>query len=141
MVYGNEGAAIRSFIASHVMLLLDDDLLELADAPVYDFVEKRIQVAVLFLITDKNGKRSTSLKRLVQFAHANTKLSQEDVIGGRIAQIVLVSAIFDNVPIGRMEKDEIKRPCYLVIHQVNTIFLIHPGVLELALPANVAGRA
>ena len=140
MVYGNEGAAIRSFIASHVMLLLDDDLLELADAPVYDFVEKRIQVAVLFLITDKNGKRSTSLKRLVQFAHANTKLSQEDVIGGRIAQIVLVSAIFDNVPIGRMEKDEIKRTCDFVVYQVKAVLQIHPGVLYPALPAHITGR-
>ena len=79
---GNKVAAIRSFIASHVMLLLDDDLLELADAPVYDFVEKRIQVAVLFLIADKNGKRTASLKRLVQFAYANPKLSHEDVIRG-----------------------------------------------------------
>ena len=64
MVDGDKGAAIRSFIASHVMLLLDDDLRQPAYAPVYDFVEKRIQVAVLFLIADKNGKRTASLKRL-----------------------------------------------------------------------------
>ena len=82
MVDGDKGAAIRSFIASHVMLLLDDDLRQSSDAPVYDFVEKRIQVAVLFLITDKNGKRSASLKRLVQFAYAYPKLSHEDVIRG-----------------------------------------------------------